>query len=162
MIDTTPNAIIKALKEWKYEPKLQTETGQIYLILHYHGIDFPLFVRIFDQSDLLQLLVFMPSKIKPGTEEDLARLLHLVNKEMDIPGFGMDENAAVVFYRAMLPTPDKKIDPAVLQAYIKSIHVICESLSQPVLAVASGQTTYAEIIRVRDESLNIQKTRFTP
>ncbi|MFQ5729728.1 MAG: YbjN domain-containing protein, partial [Waddliaceae bacterium] len=110
MMKVTLDALLKFLKKKNYDAKLQRETQQIYIILKLEEKEFPLFLRIFEQSDLLQLLVFMPIQIKPGTHADLARLLHLINKELDIPGFGMDENSEVAFYRCMLPTPEKKID----------------------------------------------------
>jgi hypothetical protein len=144
--------LLKFLKKKNYDAKLQSETRQIYTILQFEGKEFPLFLRIFDQSDLLQLLVFMPTQIKPGTHADLARLLHLINKELDIPGFGMDENSGVAFYRCMLPTPGRKIDPELLGAYLKSIELICESVSPSVIAVAGGFASYGDILRAAKES----------
>lgn len=147
MIEVTINSLLKYFNESGREATLQEETQQIYRILAVAGKEFPLFIRIFDQSSLLQLLVFMPSKIKAGTHGDLARLLHHMNKELDLPGFGMDENNEVVFYRCMLPTPQRKIQKDVLESFLKSIEVVCESFSPAILAVATGQTTYSEILQ---------------
>lgn len=147
MIAVDQDSLLQFLKAKKYDAKLQGETKQLYMLLSAQGKDFPLFIRIFETSDLLQLLAFMPCQIKYGAHDDLARLLHLINKELDIPGFGMDENAGVVFYRCMLPVPGKKIDEALLETYIKSIQLICESISSPVLALASGVATYTEILQ---------------
>jgi hypothetical protein len=153
MIKVDLDSLLKFLAEKKYDAKLQNETKQIYVILSLEGREFPLFIRIFDSSDLLQLLVFMPCQIKHGVHADLARLLHLINKELDLPGFGMDENAAVTFYRCMLPIPNKKIDENLLETHLKSITLICESISPPVIAVASGLATFEEILKKANESL---------
>ncbi|HEY4832398.1 MAG TPA: YbjN domain-containing protein [Waddliaceae bacterium] len=146
MIQLNLNVLIKYLRDKHYDAQLQSETQQIYIILKIAGREFPLFIRIFEQSDLLQLLVFMPINIKQGAYADLARLLHQLNKELDIPGFGMDESAGVVFYRCMLPVLDKKIEESLLDSFLKSISVICESICPPIFTVASGSASYAEII----------------
>ncbi len=152
------NNLQKYLSSKKYDASIQEETDQVLVLLKISGHDFPLFLRIFDDSDLLQLLVFMPTNIKPGTHSDLARLLHLLNKELDIPGFGMDEAQEVVFYRYMLPIPGKKIEEELLESYIKSIELICESISSSVIAVAAGVATYSEILRKIKENQANQTT----
>ena len=152
MIKVDLKTLLKFLTDLNFDAKLQEDTKQIYVILKVSGREFPLFLRIFESSDLLQLLAFMPCQIKHGTHADLARLLHLINKELDIPGFGMDESAEVAFYRCMLPTPGKQIDKRLLETYVKSIELICESIAPPVIAVASGLATFSEILQKARES----------
>lgn len=142
----TADNLISHLTHKGLDPKIQKETGQVYLIVKANEIEFPFFLRIFEQSELLQLLLFMPVNIKPGTHADLARLLHLINKELDIPGFGMDESAAVVFYRCMLPIPGADIPEKLLDTFIKSIELIAESITPPVIGVATGAATFADIL----------------
>ena len=151
MINVTLETLLKFFNELGCNANIQKETGQIYFIFNLEGREYPLFARIFGQSELLQLLVFIPSQIKPETQNDVARLLHLLNRELDIPGFGMDEDNQVAFYRCMLPIPEKKIDPELLKAYLKSIELICKEISPPVLAIASGAATYADILRAAKE-----------
>ena len=160
MIKVTLDSLQEYLRKKKHDVQLQKETQQLYIILKIEGKEFPLFLRIFEQSELLQLLVFMPTPIKPGTHADVARLLHLLNKELDIPGFGMDENTHLAFYRCMLPIPGKKIDETLFDAYFKSIELICESITAPVFAVASGLATYQEILQKAKES--VEKNKFKP
>lgn len=159
MIKVNLNSLLNSLKK-NYQAELQEQTNQIYIILKIEDREFPLFIRIFDQSEHIQLLAFMPCQVKLGTENDLARLLHLINKELDIPGFGMDENAHVVFYRFMLPAPGKEVDEGLLDSYLKSIKLICESLSASVIAVATGLTTYEEILKQAIQSS--QKNQIKP
>jgi hypothetical protein len=82
---------------------------------------------------------------------DLARLLHLLNKELDVPGFGMDEMAGVVFYRLMLPTPKKKIDADLLLAFLKTVEHVCQMFSTPIEAISTGQMTLDEILAKAQE-----------
>lgn len=173
MINVSLETLLQFLKKNKYEADVQKETQQIYTILKFNQREYPLFLRIFDESQLLQILVFIPSHLEPNqgfelkksdgeaiktvestkTKEqetllsDLARLLHLLNKELDIPGFGMDEMAGAVFYRLMLPTPKKKVDSALLLAYLKSAEQVCQLFSPPIEALTSGHLTLKEMIQ---------------
>jgi hypothetical protein len=71
----------------------------------------------------------------------------MLNKELDVPGFGMDEIAGVVFYRLMLPTPNKKIDEELLLAFLKTIEQVCKMFATPIEAVGYGHTTLDEILQ---------------
>lgn len=148
MITITRDALLQYLQSNKVEAKLQQETGQVYVVLQISGKEFPLFFRIMEESELLQLLVFMPCQIKTGAQNDLARFLHFLNKDLDIPGFGMDESSGFVFYRYLVPVPKKQIDKRLFDSFLKSFRVLCESLAPAVIAVASGLTTYAEVQRM--------------
>lgn len=147
MIKVTNENLVEFLKQHKFDANIQNETGQVVVIIKIAGQDFPLFLRPFEGSGLLQFLVFIPSQIKHGTHNDLARLMHLVNKELDIPGFGMDEDSDTCFYRVMLPTIDNKIDEKILESYLKSLQLICEQIAPTVLAVANGAATFEDILR---------------
>ena len=141
----------KLLKGKDYDVQLQKETDQLYIILKHEGIEFPLFIRIFDESELLQLLVFMPCNIKDEARGDLARLLHLLNKELDIPGFGMDETANVCFFRCMIPTPGADLNETVLDAFLRAIDVVCKTFAPAVVTVASGNATFEEVLKKAQE-----------
>lgn len=170
MINITPDTLLQFMKKHHYEADIQADTEQVFTIFKINKKEYPLFLRVFDEGHLLQLLVFIPSHLEPSDESssekkiphehsehlpkreqkvvlaDLARLLHLLNKELDVPGFGMDELAGVVFYRLMLPTPKKKIDSEMLLAFIKTIEHVCQMFSTPIEAVSSGQMTLDQIL----------------
>jgi hypothetical protein len=150
MINLTTEAIINLLKKHDYDASIQEETQQVYTILKVEK-EYPLFIRVFDEGHLLQLLVFIPTDFKKEAICDMARLLHLLNKELDVPGFGMDEKAAIVFYRVMLPTPKKKIDSELLLAYLKTIEHVCQMFATPIEAVGFGQATLDEILQKAEE-----------
>lgn len=170
MINATLDSLLQFMRKNKYEAEMQAETQQVYTVLKSEKKEFPLFLRIFDESNLLQLIVFIPSYLQskllnvegPGKEirdeissdpekqnavlGDLARLLHLLNKELDLPGFGMDESAGVVFYRLMLPISKTKVDSDLLLVYIKSIEQVIQLFSPPIEAISSGQMTLNQIL----------------
>lgn len=165
MVNMAPETILSFLRKNHYEADIQNDTQQIFIIFKIEKKEFPLFIRIFDEEDLLQLLVFIPSLLQPNENfnavelahsaadiakqsllGDVARLLHLLNKELDVPGFGMDEMAGVVFYRLMLPTPKKKIDSDLLLSFLKTIEHVCKMFSAPIEAVSSGKITLDQIL----------------
>lgn len=175
MINNTPESLLQFMQKHKYESDIQTDTQQVYTIFKINQKEYPLFLRVFDEGHLLQLLVFIPCHLESneqfvlGKEEvdhktsespkdsqkaiiaDLARLLHLLNKELDVPGFGMDEMAGVVFYRLMLPTPKKKIESDLLLAFLKTVEHVCQMFSTPIEAVSSGQMTLDQILAKAQE-----------
>lgn len=134
------------MKKNKYEADIQKDTQQVYTILKISQKEYPVFIRIFDEGHLLQLLAFIPAPLPTEVIPDMARLLHLLNKELDVPGFGMDEIAGAVFYRLMLPTPKKKIDPDVLQAFLKTVEHVCKMFSTPIEAIGQQQVTLNDIL----------------
>ena len=147
MIAIDSQTLCDFLKENDFDAEIQSETDQVVCIFKVNSQEFPLFLRQFDSSELLQLLVFVPVHTKNEAKNDLARFMHLINKELDIPGFGMDEESGTCFYRIMLPTPDHLIDERVLTSYLKSLKLVCEQIAPSVIAAASGKTTFEEILR---------------
>ncbi|WP_068470359.1 YbjN domain-containing protein [Candidatus Protochlamydia phocaeensis] len=151
MINMTPESILTFMQKNKYEADIQADTQQVYTILKLSQKEYPLFLRVFDDGHLLQMLAFIPCQLQREIVPDMARLLHLLNKELDVPGFGMDEMAGVVFYRLMLPTPKKKIDGDLLLAFLKTIEHVCQMFATPIEAVGFGQTTLDEILQKAQE-----------
>jgi hypothetical protein len=158
MLDLTLDALLQHLQKNKFDAKLQKETNQIYVVFKVQNQDFPLFIRIYEGTNLLQLLVFMPSNVKPETRPDLARLLHLLNKEMDIPGFGMDETVVaegqggVTFYRIIIPTTDSQIDEKLLDTFMGSIQSVSEAFFPVIATVANGMATFEEVLKKAAET----------
>lgn len=147
MINIKNDAIVAFLRKNKYEANIQTETDQVYAILNITEKEFPLFIRVFDGGHILQLLVFIPCEVKPECIPDLARLLHMLNKELDIPGFGMDEAAGAIFYRVMIPTPKKQVEEELLKAFVQTLERVCTMFAHPIAAVAIGMTKLEDIMK---------------
>lgn len=151
MLNITPEALLAFMKKQKYEAAIQPDTSQVYTILKIDRKEYPLFLRIFEEGPLLQLLVFIPCPLEKEIAPDMGRLLHLLNKELDVPGFGMDENAGVIFYRLMLPAQAKKIDEELLTTFLKTTEHVCKMFSNPIEAVAFRHATLDEILKKAQE-----------
>lgn len=152
MIPMTIDELKGFLKKNNFDVQFQPETNQLYIVFKISGFEFPLFIRIMDDATLVQLLIFMPVGCTPGAEPHLARLLHLINKELDIPGFGVDEEAGVIFYRVVLPTVQQKLDEAILTAYLNSFQQVAETFFPAIATVAQGKSTFDEILKKAKES----------
>lgn len=147
MLDVTLEAIFDHLKKNGLDPKIQSETGQVYFIVSIGQQESPLFIRILDGGYLLQMLIFIPCPFDRHLVGDMARLLHILNKELDIPGFGMDETAGVIFYRFMLPVVDKKLDTHLFDAFLKTFDQVCNTFTPPIHAISTGSASLDEILK---------------
>lgn len=143
----TLDSLKRHLISQSFEPQFQAETQQLYLIFKVENREFPLFFRIYDGGDLLQMLSFIPCMLKPTAINDLSRLLHLLNKELDIPGFGVDEASSVIFYRIMLPASEGQIDLKIVDTFVGSIKNVVETFAPVIATVAAGMTTFQEVLK---------------
>lgn len=71
----------------------------------------------------------------------------MMNKELDLPGFGVDEKTGVIFYRFMLPTSEREFNENILDALIESTRNITESFAPAIAAVAGGVATFDEVVK---------------
>lgn len=138
MIPANINEILKFLKEHDLDAKLQEETSQVYVLFKYLEQEFALFIRLYENEEMLQLLTFFPVQIPKERYDVMARMLNLLNKEIDLPGFGMDEAIGIAFHRIMLPLfKEKQIDNEALESYLRAIPKICTQFF-PIIAGTAG------------------------
>jgi hypothetical protein len=144
------------LKKLQLNPQQQKETSQLVVLFKIDGHDFPLFFRIFEGQELLQLIAFVPCNLKKSAVAELARLLHLINKEMDLPGFGMDEKAGIIYYRIMLPAEGGQIASATIDSVCQSIPTILETFSPVIATVSAGATSFEDVLNKLSQSQSPQ------
>lgn len=147
MIQCNNNALIKFLESQKLKPQMQKDTDQIFVVYKIKDQDYPLFFRIYEGNDLLQLLTFFPLQVPKNRFDAMARVLHLLNKELDIPGFGMDETVGLVFHRIMIPVFDNKIDTHLLETYLSAVPKICEQFFPAIGGTAQSNLSFEEILQ---------------
>lgn len=141
----TTNSLLGFLNKNKYLPKLQEETGQICILFKHDQNEFHTFLRPLEEGELLQILVYLPVQIKEGCEAEVARLLHKINYDVDVPGFGMYEPAKLLFYRIIMPCPQKVCNEQLLTKYISVCTTAASSLLSLIASVATGEQTYSEL-----------------
>lgn len=159
MIAADYTSIQKHLKSNNIQAELQKENNQLCIVLEAGGRSYPLFIRIMEGGDLLQLLTFLPCNTKDDTVADTARLLHLLNKELELPGFGMEERHHLLFYRSLMPIKDNKIDKLIFNAYLNATQTIGQAFLPVIAAVAYGSLTFAEVLK-NAEGQNLTEAYF--
>ncbi len=147
MLPINNSDILKHLVSKGIQAQIQKETNQICIMLKIGEREFPLFIRIFDGGELLQLLAFLPCNFNTDALGEVARLLHALNKKIDLPGFCMDEDSQTIFYRCMLPVRNKKIDSAIFDALLNAVQVVCTSFAPVIATVAYGTVTFKDVIK---------------
>jgi hypothetical protein len=130
---------------------LQPETNQLYTAIRLEGKEYPFFARIFDGGVLLQLIAFIPCTWTTYHTPEVAQLLHLLNKELELPGFGLDDTMRLPFFRHMLFAKDGVIDPDLLMAVIDAIEVACSTFTPVITQVAEGKLKYREVVKLARE-----------
>lgn len=154
MIPLNLDSIREHLIKQKLEPQLQQETNQLYVILKPQGREFPLFIRIYEGNDLLQFLVFIPAVFKKSTAGELARLLLYINKELDIPGFGMDETSSLIFFRVMIHVYQNQVPAQTVDSLLNALQMISHTFAPAIASVASGSTTFEEVLKKVKDAQN--------
>jgi hypothetical protein len=151
MIPLEITEIKTTLEKQGHQVQIQESTQQLNIVFNLLGHSYPLFIKT--DGFILQLLIFLPVMMQTQNRGDLARLLLLLNKEIDFPGFGMDEGAGVIFYRAVLPTVDGKIHADLLENVIKTMPQVAHMFMPVISALASGQMTYDAVVKKVQEGL---------
>ncbi len=145
MITLDSSHILQFLMEKGVDAQIQKETGQICFSFKKDQREWPVFIRIYEDNGLMQALGFFPVQLQENALPDTARLLHLFNKELDVPGFGMDEESKTVFFRCLLPTHGNRVHSELVWNMISTVKSICEGFSQAVEAISLGATTLVEL-----------------
>lgn len=138
MIPFDRDHVLNYLREQKHNVQLQKESQQYYILFHVLSQEFPVFIKIEPSSPLIQLILFLPIEFNPKTNGEVARLLHLLNKELDWPGFGMDETARVIFYRCVLPSINNNVSTHLLDTAMSSMPRLAQAFFPLIAAAARG------------------------
>lgn len=148
MLELKIPIILDFLKKKNYNAEFQKESNQIACILSVDGLELPLFLKIHQESPLLQLVLFLPGKLNKTSLLEVSRLLHFLNKEIDLPGFGMDEISGTLFYRASILSINQLIDSQILEIHIKSMESISSSMTPLILKVADGSVKFESVLKM--------------
>ncbi len=151
--------IINFLNTNGEKASLQEETKQAMFQFPIEKHNCSVFFRIPESQGLIQIVAFLPLQTRQETISELARFLHLVNKEIDLPGFGMDESSQLIFYRAQIPYFDDSFDERNLNLMLKSLKQGCLDLIGALSQIISGEATYDSLLKqLRDKQAAVSAT----
>lgn len=147
MVKLTNDSLLKHLEEKQLKPQLQQETNQIVMAFRLNNKDFPIFLRIADDEDFLQVLSFLPTKIKEGQHSPVARFLHHINNQVNLPGFSMDDQQDLVFYRIILPCPNREVNEQMLEKFLGAIFNVSNTFFPIISPLAEGEMAYKDSMK---------------
>ncbi len=136
------NDLLKFLHKMELTPELEPHSGQVFISKPFEGVDFALFFSPRDNA--LHLITYFPYQFEKVIAGDLGRLLHILNKQIDMPGFCMDEKEGLVFYRTVLPCIDGNVDINLLGMHMGAHKRVLEMCHRVIFAVASGKVKLEE------------------
>jgi hypothetical protein len=138
--------LISSLDKFGLKASVQENSNQLLTKFSQSGHDYPIFVRQLNGGNLLQILMFIPCSINDEAFFDLSRLLHMINKELDMPGFCCDEDSKTVFYRVVIPCINSQVDEPLLHAYLNTMQQVCGMFGTIVHAIAIKAMTLDEMM----------------
>lgn len=140
------SSVLNYLKQKQFDASIQTGMDQISAKLSVGKENYPFFVKIDSAGGLVQLLVFLPYALQPSLAPDMARLLHYCNKEIDFPGFGIDEVAGAVFYRCVVLDEQGEISLALFDKVLAAMPRVCEAFFPLITMSMTGKVRFDSIL----------------
>lgn len=138
--------LITSLDKVGLKATVQEKSNQLFAKFSQNGFEYPMFIRQLNGGNLLQILTFVPCSIKTEAFFDVSRLLHMINKELDMPGFCCDEDSSTVFYRIVIPCVNSQVDEPLLHAYVNMMQHVCGMFGTIVHAIAIKAMTLDEMM----------------
>lgn len=135
-MELNEKAFIESLEKIGIKATLQEENNQVFASLSINDFDYPMFIRRLKGGNLLQVITFIPCTLEDGSANDVGRLLHMINKELDMPGFCSDEESKTIFYRLVVPCLNQKVDEDLFHAYINTTKQVCTMFGTIIQAIA--------------------------
>ncbi len=146
MLELNLPTLHKHLKK-SFDAELQKENKQIAIMLKVSEHEVPLFVGILHDT-LVQMIAYLPFEIKENSAGEVGRFLHLLNKQLDLPGFGMDESAGLIFYRAVIPCLKPEVDEELFDAYLRTLQNACQTVLEGIKQAADSGSPIAQAAKI--------------
>lgn len=97
---------------------------------------------------LLQLIFLFPFNYIDDALPSTARYLHMINKTIAFPGFGLSEPDHAIYYKYAFPLPEGASLSQLMTSFIGLIEFFYDTYAPHIEEIASGQKSFAEIVRV--------------
>lgn len=95
----------------------------------------------------VQFLFTFPFKMKPEAAQQVGSVLHFLNRQIDLPGFEMNEVDDLIYYRHALLVRDNGIDKRVFQGTLGMMMLVLDLFSETIERVAAGEMTFDDLLR---------------
>lgn len=146
-VQLSQNAVLKVLNGMQLNPLWEQGSDQIYILLTIAQREVPIFFGLRGNNTLLQTIAYLPYDLQDPTKGEVARLLHAVNKEIDMPGFGMDEAQKLMFFRSVIPCPNGELNEKLLELYLATTRIACETFMDAIAMTAAGLSSTEQVLQ---------------
>lgn len=147
MIKLSQDSIVKLLNERNLQPIYQKENDQTYIVMNIKSQEVPVFFGIRSNNSLLQMIAYIPFELHQKTLTEVCRLFHILNREVDMPGFGVDEIEMLMFYRLVIPCVNGEFDERLLNLSLATTKVAIETFIGVITMVLAGQVTVDHFLK---------------
>jgi hypothetical protein len=158
MLELKLPTILDHIKKEYSDAEIQEEHKQIALMLKLgekEEKNVPLFIGVLHDT-VVQMIAYLPYELKKDAAAEVGRFLHLLNKQLDVPGFGMDEESGLIFYRVVIPCLKPELEGELLDAYIRTIKTASASILEGIDAAANDKSAVASAARVHSVASQMQ------
>lgn len=150
-MELSEEAIVSSLEKIGVKATIQENYNQVVTNLSINGQDYPMFIRCLQGGNLMQMITFIPCTLEEGSGDEVGRLSHMINKELDMPGFCCDMDSKTVFYRLVIPCLKQKIDEELFHAYFNTTKQVCTMFGTIIHAVAVKAMSLEEMLEKAKE-----------
>lgn len=137
----------KFLETEGLKPTFQSDNHVVFITMTIEKQDVPIFFAFISGNTLLQSITYLPLQMTEKTRGDVARLLHFLNKEIDLPGFGLDEKEKLIFYRSVIPVIDGEISEKWVKINLAAAKHVCETFMMAIALINSGTATLDAVMQ---------------
>lgn len=106
----------------------------------------------------LQLISSLPFFVNDEKIPDISRLILLLNKGLELPGFEFSEVDRLIYYRYAFVVPEDALDERILLSIIGMIQFVLEAFNDLFEAVATGTLTFQEVVEEAQQLLKKENT----
>jgi hypothetical protein len=94
----------------------------------------------------IQFIVTLPFQVIDEQIPDVARLLLLLNKGLELPGFELSEADRLIFFRHAFVVPEDDLDERIFLSLMGMIELVLDAFAGTLEKVATGTQTLREVI----------------
>lgn len=96
----------------------------------------------------IQLLSVLPFQVNAENIPDTARLILLLNKGMELPGFELSEVDGIVLFRHAFVVPEDALDERILLSLVGMIQMLLDAFTELLEDVATGAQSLQEALEI--------------
>jgi hypothetical protein len=104
----------------------------------------------------LQFIVTLPFFVIDEKITDISRLLLLLNKGIELPGFELSEVDRLIYYKHAFVVPEDDLDERILLSLVGMIQLLLDAFTDIIEAVATGPLSFQKVVENAQKLLKTQ------